>query len=92
MTLAYQSVPESGQGLQSRLIYGVLLPLFALSEGFSRLYGRLSADPGEPVPTRGAWAAEARSQASIATSCALMAKSMLQSSERRRRPVRLSRP
>ena len=36
------------------------------------------------------WFAEAQSQASIATSYALMARSMLQSSERRRRPERLS--
>jgi hypothetical protein len=36
------------------------------------------------------WFAEARRQTSIATSYALMARSMLQSSERRRRPERLS--
>jgi hypothetical protein len=42
------------------------------------------------VQFRGAWFSDARSQASIATSYALMARSMLKSSERRNRPERLS--
>jgi hypothetical protein len=91
MRLAYHAVPYFRQDLQWRLIYALFLPLFLVSEGVSRLYARYVADECEPAPARGAWTAEARSQASIATSCALMAKSMLQSSERRNRAERLSR-
>ena len=90
MRLAYHAVPYFRQDLQWRLIYALFLPLFAVSEGVSRLYARYAADEFEPAPARGSWTAEARSQASIATSCALMAKSMLQSSERRNRAERLS--
>jgi len=90
MRLAYHAVPYFRQDLQWRLIYSLFLPLFAVSEGVSRLYARYAADEFEPAPARGSWTAEARSQASIATSCALMAKSMLQSSERRNRAERLS--
>jgi hypothetical protein len=79
------------RGLEWRLVYGLLLPLFVISEGFTRLYDRATAEPDEPVPSKTSWSAEARSQTSIATSYALMAKSMLQSSERRTRPERLSR-
>jgi hypothetical protein len=91
MRLAYHSVPHFNQDLQSRLIYALFLPLFVVSEGLSRLLSRYTVDDCEPAPARGSWTAEARSQASIATSCALMAKSMLQSSERRNRAERLSR-
>jgi hypothetical protein len=91
MRLAYHAVPYFRQDLQWRLIYALFLPLFVLSEGLSRLFARPIDDECEPAPMRGSWSAEARSQASIATSCALMAKSMLQSSERRNRAERLSR-
>jgi len=77
-------------GVQSRLVYGMLLPLFLVAEGGRRLSERLrSDDEEEALPTRG-WFADAQRQTSIATSYALMARSMLQSSERRRRPERLS--
>jgi hypothetical protein len=92
MRLAYHALPDFRQDLQWRLIYAFLLPLFVISEGVTRCYAHLAADESDPAPPRGSWAAEARSQASIATSCALMAKSMLQLSERRNRPERLSRP
>jgi hypothetical protein len=91
MKLATYAAPDVSQDLQWRLTYGLLLPLFVISEGVTRLWIRYAADRSEPLPERRAWAAEARSQASIATSCALMAKSMLQLSERRNRPERLSR-
>jgi hypothetical protein len=91
MRLAYDATPYFRQDLQWRLIYALFLPLFVISEGGARLYARYVADDGEPAPARGSWTVEARSQASIATSCALMAKSMLQSSERRNRAERLSR-
>lgn len=77
-------------GVQSRLVYGMLLPLFLVAEGGRRLGERLrSDDEDEALPSRG-WFADALRQTSIATSYALMARSMLQSSERRRRPERLS--
>ncbi len=91
MRLTHHAFPGVQQGMQWRMTYGLLLPLCAISEAVARLYARFSADEGEPAPARGSWASEARSQASIATSCALMAKSMLQLSERRNRPERLSR-
>ena len=77
-------------GVQSRLVYCTLLPLFLVTEGGRRLGERLRNDDDEDVaPSRG-WFADALRQTSIATSYALMARSMLQSSERRRRPERLS--
>jgi hypothetical protein len=91
MTMVYHGAPQSRPDLQWRITYGLFLPLCAIAEGVSRVYNHYAADEGEPSPARGTWAAESRSQASIATSCALMAKSMLQSSERRNRAERLSR-
>ena len=78
------------EGVQSRIVYCTLLPLFLVAEGGRRLSERLrSDDEEEAAPSRG-WLADAQRQTSIATSYALMARSMLQSSERRRRPERLS--
>lgn len=92
MRLAFHAAPAFPHALEWRLIYALLLPLFVISEGCARLYARIADDASEPARRRGAWGADARSQASIATSCAMMAKSMLQSSGRRTRPERLSRP
>ena len=78
------------EGVQSRLVYCTLLPLFLVTEGGRRLGGRLRADEDEEAPPARGWVADALRQTSIATSYALMARSMLQSSERRRRPERLS--
>ena len=78
------------EGVQSRIVYGMLLPLFLVTEGGRRLGGRLKADDEDDAPPARGWFADALRQASIATSYALMARSMLQSSERRRRPERLS--
>ena len=78
------------EGVQSRLVYCALLPLFLATEGGRRLGGRLRADADEETPHARGWFADAVRQTSIATSYALMARSMLQSSERRRRPERLS--
>ena len=88
-----QAAPCPDAGLcNGALTYGLFLPLFEWARRRRRGCWRAYADDsGEPTPARGAWAAEARSQASIATSCALMAKSMLQTSERRNRLERLSR-
>jgi hypothetical protein len=82
-TFSYASPPRL-EGLQSRIVYCALLPMFVVAEGGKRLL----AERDEDAPHD--WFAEARRQTSIATSYALMARSMLQSSERRRRPERLS--
>jgi hypothetical protein len=78
------------EALQWRVVYGVLLPLFVVGEGLQRAFSHFAVDEDEPVLPRGAWFSDARSHASIATSYALMARSMLKSSERRNRPERLS--
>ena len=89
MKAASHAPPDMLQDLHWRLTYILLLPLFVMGEGVTRLWIRYVADQGEPLPARRAWLTEVRSQASVATSCAFMAKSMLQSSERRNR---LERP
>jgi len=78
------------EALQWRVVYGMLLPIFVLGEGIQRVLSHLTDEEDEPAPSRGAWFSDARSHASIATSYALMARSMLKSSERRNRPERLS--
>ena len=78
------------EGLKWWTVYVAMLPLFAVSEGIQRLMARLQREDDEPSTQYNSWSAEVRSQASIATSYALMARSMLQSSERRPRPERLS--
>jgi hypothetical protein len=83
-TLNIAGVPRF-EGLQSRMVYCALLPMFVVAEGGRRLLG----ERDETAPRD--WFAEARQQTSVATSYASMARSMLQSSERRRRPERLSR-
>lgn len=77
-------------GVQSRLVYSILLPLFLVAEGGRRLGERMRSDEDDEAPPSRGWFADALRQTSIATSYALMARSMLQSSERRRRPERLS--
>lgn len=90
MQLALNSARKARHDVMRwRVVFGVLLPLFVAAEGVQRLYARFSTDE-EPTPARQAWLTEARAQTSIATSFALMARSMLQSSERRNRPERLS--
>ena len=61
---------------EGRLLCFVLLPFFLLSEGIRRAVAGLKHDID--ASTRRAWFAEAKSQASIATSYALLARSMLQ--------------
>lgn len=78
------------EGVQSRIVYSMLLPLFIVTEGGRRLGGRLRETDDDEAPPQRGWFADALRQTSIATSYALMARSMLQSSERRRRPERLS--
>jgi len=75
---------------EGQLLYCTLLPLFLASEGARRIVLRLKSKDHGQASIRRNWIDEARSQACVATSYALMAASMLQSSERRRRPERLS--
>jgi hypothetical protein len=83
---------RSQEGLAWRMFYGFLLVLLVIFGGLKALSTRLFAETEEARPTSDSWLAEARSQASIATSYALMAKSMLQSSGRDNRQERRSRP
>jgi hypothetical protein len=66
--------PQSLRRLDGRLLYFALLPFFFLSEGMRRAVGGLKHEPLTPRT----WFDEAKSQASIATSYALVALSMLQ--------------
>jgi hypothetical protein len=61
---------------EGRLLCFALLPFFFLCEGVRRAVGGLKRETAPS--TQRAWFAEAKSQASIATSYALLAKSMLQ--------------
>jgi hypothetical protein len=75
---------------EGQLLYCTLLPLFLVAGGARRILAHLkSNDPGQAAIRRN-WIDEARSQTCVATSYALMARSMLQSSERCHRPERLS--
>jgi hypothetical protein len=75
---------------EGQLLYCALLPVFLAAGGARCILAHLkSNDPGQAAIRRN-WIDEARSQTCVATSYALMARSMLQSSERRRRPERLS--
>jgi hypothetical protein len=93
MKLAIHPVAaRSAEDLLWRLLYGVLLVLMVIFSGLKALSTRLVAETTEVQPSSRTWLAEARSQASIATSYALMAKSTLQSSGRDNRQERRSRP
>jgi hypothetical protein len=87
MAMTTQADPRLREG---QLLYCTLLPLFLASEGARRIVARLKSNDQGQVSIRRNWIGEARSQTCVATSYALMATSMLQSSERRRRPERLS--
>ena len=93
MKLAIHPVSAiSQEDLPWRMFYGLLLVLMVIFGGLKALSTRFLAETEEARPTSHSWLAEARSQASIATSYALMAKSVLQSSERDIRRERRSRP
>jgi hypothetical protein len=70
------SLSQTLRRTDGHLLYFALLPLCFLWEGVRLAFGRLKHDAA-PLTLR-AWLAEANSQASIATSYALLAKSMLQ--------------
>ncbi len=67
---------QSLRRTDGRLLCYALLPFFFLSEGIRRAASGLKHDT--PPLTQRAWFAEAKSQASIATSYALLAIAMLQ--------------
>ena len=67
---------QSFRRADGRLLCFALLPFFFLSEGIRRAVSGLKHDTAPS--TQRAWFAEAKSQASIATSYALLAISMLQ--------------
>ena len=89
MEMAIKTGPlQRRDGAVGRILRCALLPLFVLAEGAHRVVAGLKHEDEAPASRN--WLAEALSQASIATSYALMARSMLQSSERYPRPERLS--
>ena len=70
-------IPADGRGPpgEGRILWCALVPLFALAEGTHRVIAGLKHD--EPAAGRRDWLTEAKTQASIATSYALMARSLL---------------
>lgn len=77
-------------GLKSHLIFGAVYPLFIACEGLSRAIARFFVGEDAGVDAPRPLLAQARANASIATSYALMARTMLQSSARTNRSERLS--
>jgi hypothetical protein len=75
---------------EGQLLYYTLLPLFLAAEGARHILARLKSNDQDQAPIRRNWIDEARSQTCVAMSYALMARSMLQSSERRYRAERPS--
>jgi hypothetical protein len=83
---------RSEEDLAWRAFGGFLLVLLVTAGGMKALFSKVFTD-SQHAPDHGrSWLAEARSQASIATSYAVMAKTMLQSSRRDNRQERQSRP
>ena len=78
------------EGLQSHLFFGAIYPLFIAAEGVSRAFARMTTPEEGADRRQRPLFAQARANASIATSYALMARTMLQSSRRQLRPERLS--
>lgn len=66
---------RSHESMDGRLLWFAMLPFFIMAEGIHRTIAGLKHDIA-PSP-RLKWFAEAKSQASIATSYALLARSML---------------
>jgi hypothetical protein len=93
MKMAVHSVTaRNDEDLAWRVFGAFLLALLVIAGGLKALFTKLFIDTTHaPAPNR-SWFAEARSQASIATSYAHMATTMLQSSRRDNRQERQSRP
>ena len=82
--------PARRDSVQVRMTYGLIYPLCLVAQGFSRLLARLPSEDPEARPSPRSLFDDARADASIATSYALMAWTMLHSSGRDSRPERLS--
>ncbi|SNB78581.1 hypothetical protein SAMN06265338_11028 [Rhodoblastus acidophilus] len=93
MKSAVHTIPaRSEAALAWRVFGGFLLILLVVAGGLKALFAKLFTDYEHAPSSRSrSWLAEARSQASIATSYAVMAKTMLQSSRRDYRQERQSR-
>jgi hypothetical protein len=76
--------------VQSHLLFGAIYPLFVAAEGLSRAYAHIAESDDGSEKTQRSLFAEARTNASIATSYVLMATAMLQQSGRDNRTERLS--
>jgi hypothetical protein len=91
MKMAVNTVnTKSEYDLAWRFFGGFLLSLLVIAGGSKAFFTWIFTDPQCAKPRSRSWLAEARSQASIATSYAHMAKSMLQSSRRDNRQERQS--
>jgi hypothetical protein len=77
-------------GMQSHLFFGAVYPFFLAAEGVSRILARYTTPQEGAEKDRRPLFAQARVNASIATSYALMARTMLHSSGRENRRERLS--
>jgi hypothetical protein len=66
---------ERGPPAAGRLLWLALVPLFALAEGARRAIE--GSKPDDAGGSRRGWLTEAKTQASIATSYALMARALL---------------
>ena len=86
----HTDVASRDDGIQSHLFFGAIYPLFVAAEGVSRVFARMITDEDAAGKRPRPLFAQARANASIATSYALMARTMLQSSARKNRSERLS--
>ncbi len=74
---ANANFPTREPGIQSYLLFGAVFPFSVAAEGFSRFFGRAADDDEAPRAAQRSLFAQARTNASIATSYLLMARAML---------------
>jgi hypothetical protein len=89
-SIFHTDVPARDEGMQSHLFFGAVYPLFVAAEGLTRLIASLATSDERRPEVQRPLLAQARANAAIATSYALMARTMLQSSDRKTRTERLS--
>ena len=89
-SIFHTDVSSRDDGVASHLFFGAIYPLCIAAEGLTRMLARLATNDDALEDTHRSLLAQARANASIATSYALMARTMLQSSGRKNRPERLS--
>ncbi|MGA2043610.1 MAG: hypothetical protein ABSG83_09585 [Roseiarcus sp.] len=90
MTMAVHSTsPVRGDQIRYHLLFGATYPLFCLAGAVQRLVARAPAEEGAPRLAQRSVFAEARDNASIAISYALMARTTLQTFARHNRTERL---